>query len=126
MVEEGKRDRNDPFREGVRAVTGFLGALKDAIEEQFDELRESGDLSPERAREAARSTMRKAQDTVEDVKDRLDFVTRREFDDLREEVAALRRQLAAHAGSAHTESSGGTGAAGGEAGGGGDFPIDGG
>jgi polyhydroxyalkanoate synthesis regulator phasin len=125
MVEEGKRDRNDPFREGVRAVTGFLGALKDAIEEQFDELRESGDLSPERAREAARSTMRKAQDTVEDVKDRLDFVTRREFDDLREEVAALRRQLDAHAATAHT-TPGGAGNAGGEAAGAGGFPIDGG
>jgi polyhydroxyalkanoate synthesis regulator phasin len=95
MSEERKRDA-DPFRDGVRAVTGVLGALKDAIEETFDELRERGDISPERAREAARSTVKKAQEAVDDVRGRLDFVSRREFDDLRAEVEALRLRLDAH------------------------------
>jgi polyhydroxyalkanoate synthesis regulator phasin len=83
----------DAFREGVRTVTGVLGALVEALEHTFDELREGGDMSPDRAREAARSTVRKAQETVEDLRDRFDFVPRREFDELRAEVAALRARL---------------------------------
>lgn len=90
--------RSDPFRDGVRAVTGILGALKDAIEEQFDDLRAQGDLAPDKAREAARSTMRKAQETVDEMRDRLDFVPRREFDALKAEVEALTRRLDAHQG----------------------------
>lgn len=90
---------SDPFRDGVRAVTGILGALKDAIEEQFDDLRAQGDLAPDKAREAARSTMRKAQETVDEMRDRLDFVTRREFDALRIQVEELTRRLDAHQGS---------------------------
>jgi polyhydroxyalkanoate synthesis regulator phasin len=91
--EQRRRDPGDPIRDGVRAITGILGALKDAIEETFDDLRQQGDLSPEKARDAARSTMRRAQDAVDDVRDRLDFVSRREFDTLRDEVAELRRRL---------------------------------
>jgi polyhydroxyalkanoate synthesis regulator phasin len=96
MTDDRKREPGEPFRDGVRAVTGILGALKDAIEETFDDLRERGDISPERAREAARSTMRKAQEAMDDVRDRVDFVSRREYDELRAEVAALRAQLEAH------------------------------
>lgn len=93
MNDDQRRRDSDPIREGVRAVTGILGALKDAIEETFDELKQQGDLSPEKAREAARSTMKRAQDAVDDVRDRLDFVSRREFDALRAEVGELRRRL---------------------------------
>jgi polyhydroxyalkanoate synthesis regulator phasin len=97
MNEEQRRRDSDPFREGVRAITGILGALKDAIEETFDDLRQQGDLSPEKARDAARSTMKRAQEAVDDVRDRLDFVSRREFDALRAEVGELRRRLDAAA-----------------------------
>ena len=31
MTEARKKSDNDPFREGVRAVTGILGALRDAL-----------------------------------------------------------------------------------------------
>lgn len=98
MNEEQKKrtDPADAIREGVRAVTGVLGALRDAVEQTFDDLREKGDLSPERAREAARDTMRRAQEAVEDVRERLEFVPRREFEALREEVAALRSELESH------------------------------
>jgi polyhydroxyalkanoate synthesis regulator phasin len=97
MTDEKKRtEPGDTFREGVRAVTGILGALRDAIEQTFDDLRERGDLSPERAREAARETMRRAQEAVDDVRERLEFVPRREFEELRAEVAALRQELEAH------------------------------
>lgn len=98
MTEEQKKrpDPGDAFREGVRAVTGILGALRDAVEQTFDDLKEKGDLSPERAREAARETMRRAQEAVEDVRERLEFVPRREFDALKDEVANLRAELDAH------------------------------
>jgi polyhydroxyalkanoate synthesis regulator phasin len=122
--DQTRREPGDPFREGVRAITGILGALKDAIEETFDELRQEGDLSPERAREAARSTVRKAQEAVDDVRDRLDFVPRREFEQLREEVAELRQRLDALRGSAPPPEDSGPGGGGGTAGGPG-FPVDG-
>jgi hypothetical protein len=64
-------------------VSGILGAFKDAIEQTFNDLSERGDISPERARDAARDAMKRAQDAMEDMRGRVDFVTRREFDALR-------------------------------------------
>lgn len=97
-------DLGDNLREGVRTVAGILGALKDAVEESFDELRQRGDLSPERAREAARSTVQRAQQEMEGVRDRLDFVSRKELDALRAEVDALRVRLDAHPQAQHPPS----------------------
>lgn len=77
-------------------MTGILGALRDAVEQTFDELKEKGDLSPERAKEAARETMRRAQEAVEEVRERLEFVPRREFEELRAQVAALKQEFDAH------------------------------
>lgn len=98
MTEEQKKrpDAGEAFREGVRAVTGILGALRDAVEQTFDDLKDKGDLTPERAKEAARDTMRRAQEAVDNVKERLEFVPRREFDELKEQVAALRQELDEH------------------------------
>ncbi|MEO5509226.1 MAG: hypothetical protein ABIV28_09400 [Longimicrobiales bacterium] len=96
MADEKKRDSGDPFREGVRAVTGILGALRDAIEQTFDDMTEKGDLSPDKAKEAAKDTMNRAQDAMEKVKDRLDFATRKELEELRDEVAELKRRLNVH------------------------------
>lgn len=123
MTEQGRRpnDLGDNLREGVRTVAGILGALKDAVEESFDELRQRGDLSPERAREAARSTMQRAQEEMETVRERFDFVTRRELDALRAEIDALRERVDAHTRSTehHRHDRTGTGPAGTD-----DFPID--
>jgi polyhydroxyalkanoate synthesis regulator phasin len=91
--QPGSRGPADGFREGVRTVTGVLGALVEALEKTFDDLREGGDLAPERAREVARTAVLRAQETVEDLRGRLEFVPRREFDALRDEVAALRRAI---------------------------------
>lgn len=99
MADEGQgprrggTDPGDTLRDGVRAVTGILGAFKDAIEQTFNDLSESGDISPERARDAARDAMKRAQDSVDDMRGRLDFVPRREFDALKAEVATLRAQV---------------------------------
>jgi polyhydroxyalkanoate synthesis regulator phasin len=98
MADEGQRrtDPGDTFREGVRAVSGILGAFKDAIEQTFNDLTERGDISPDRAKDAARDAMKRAQDAVDDMRGRLEFVPRREFDALRADVDGLRAQLERH------------------------------
>ena len=95
-MNTGERKTNDlgeNLREGVRALTGILGAFKDAVEESFEDLRARGDLSPEAARDAARSTMKRAQESMDDVRDRLDFVSRKEFEELRAEVEMLKQRM---------------------------------
>jgi polyhydroxyalkanoate synthesis regulator phasin len=95
-VSEDERrppDLGEGLREGVRTLTGVLGAFAEAIEQTFGELRETGDLSSERAREAARTTVQRAQEAVDGLRERLDLVPRREFEVLRDEVAALRSEI---------------------------------
>jgi polyhydroxyalkanoate synthesis regulator phasin len=97
MADEQRRpDAGETIREGVRAVSGILGAFKDAIEQTFNDLSERGDIAPERAKDAARDAMKRAQDAVDDMRGRLEFVPRREFDALRAEVAELRTQVERH------------------------------
>jgi polyhydroxyalkanoate synthesis regulator phasin len=95
MDEERRepRDAADGLRDGMRAVVGVLGAFKEAIEQTFEELKQQGELSPERAKRAAQSTMRRAQETVDEVRDRLDFVSRREFDELRADMERMRAEI---------------------------------
>lgn len=118
MADEGKRnDPGDAFREGVRAVSGILGAFKDAIEQTFNDLSERGDIAPDRAKDAARDAMKRAQDAMDDMRGRLEFVPRREFDSLKAEVTELRTQVERHLShGAHevpgTGTGGGTGASG--------------
>ena len=79
--------------EGVRAGIGILTAFKEAIEETIEEAMDRGDLRPERAKAALGAAMGRAQDAVEEVRERMDVIPRRELDDLRAEVAELRRRL---------------------------------
>lgn len=92
--QRGKDQAKEGIREGVRAVTGFLAALKDAIDETLRDVKESGDLDAQRAKDAVRSTMRRAQNAMDDALERIDVVPRKEFDALREEVNALRARVA--------------------------------
>lgn len=92
--QKGKEQAKEGIREGVRAVTGFLAALKDAIDETLRDVRDSGDLDPTKAKEAVRSTMKRAQDAMDDVKEKLDFVQRKEFETLRAELNSLRQRVA--------------------------------
>ncbi|MBR9991225.1 MAG: hypothetical protein KFH98_15795 [Gemmatimonadetes bacterium] len=98
MADDGQRrsDPGDSFREGVRAVSGILGAFKDAIEQTFNDLSEKGDISPDRAKDAARDAMKRAQDAMDEMRGRLEFVSRREFDALRADVDGLRAQVERH------------------------------
>ena len=105
MVEPRDRERGsvgDEVREGIRAGIGVLSALKDAVEETVQDMMDRGELSPERAREAVRTTMTRAQTAFDDARTRLEFVPRREFEELRAEVVALRERVERHeAASAH-------------------------
>jgi polyhydroxyalkanoate synthesis regulator phasin len=98
MADPGQKrpDPGDTFREGVRAVSGILGAFKDAIEQTFTDLSDRGEMSPDRARDAARDAMKRAQDAVDDMRGRLEFVPRREFDALKAEVDGLKVQVERH------------------------------
>jgi polyhydroxyalkanoate synthesis regulator phasin len=99
MSEEQDRGRGsvgDEVREGIRAGIGILSALKDAIEETVQDMTDRGELSQERAREAVRTTMDRAQSAFDDARVRLDFVPRREFEALKAEVADLRARLGRH------------------------------
>jgi len=109
-VDEAK----DGIKEGVRAVTGILAALKDAIEETIDDIKVRGDLDPDRAKQAAKDTMNRAQEKFDEMRERVDFVPRKEYEALRAEIDALRARVAAletrHAGphgDAHSEGTAG-------------------
>ncbi len=88
-----RRDVGDEVREGIRAGIGILSAVKDAIEETVEDMMDRGELSQDRAREAVRTTMERAQAAFDDARTRLEFVPRREFDELAEDVAELRRRV---------------------------------
>ena len=85
--------RRPSIGEGIRAGVGVLTALKEAIEETIQETVDRGDLRPERAKEFLSGALHRAQDAVGDVRERLDFVPRKEMDDLRAELAELRRRV---------------------------------
>jgi polyhydroxyalkanoate synthesis regulator phasin len=91
--ERGRGSLGDEVREGIRAGLGILSALKDAVEETVQDMLDRGELSPERAKEAVRTTMDRAQAAVDEARMRLDFVPRRDFDALAAEVAELRRRV---------------------------------
>ncbi len=111
--EQRKRGVGDEVRDGIRAGLGILGALKDAVEETVQDMLDRGELSQDRAREAVRTTMDRAQAAFDDARIRLDFVPRREFETLQAEVAALRLRV--------DSLEGGGGAGAGPAGG--DIPV---
>jgi polyhydroxyalkanoate synthesis regulator phasin len=114
---EKRKDPGDAVREGIRSMIGILGALKDAVEDTFEELRTGGESTPDEARDAAKSTFQAAQDAVEDVRERLDFITRREFDALRAQVDDLTARVntlgesVARAGATRHEPTGAAGSA---------------
>ncbi len=85
--------RSGGIAEGIRTGIGMLAAFKDALEESLDEAISRGDLSPERARNVVRDTASRVQSTLGDARERLEWVSRKEFDSLRLEVEALRARL---------------------------------
>jgi polyhydroxyalkanoate synthesis regulator phasin len=88
--DKGKREG---LREGIRQGLGVLSAFKEAIEETISEARERGDLSPERAKEVMRGALDKAQEAAGSARDRFDFVTQKDFEELKSRVADLARRV---------------------------------
>jgi polyhydroxyalkanoate synthesis regulator phasin len=79
--------------EGIRSGIGVLTAFKEAIEETIQEDNARGDLSPDRAKQFLGEALHKAQETVGEVRERLEWVPRKEFETLQAEVAELRHRL---------------------------------
>jgi polyhydroxyalkanoate synthesis regulator phasin len=79
--------------EGIRSGVGVLTAFKEAIEETIQEANARGDLSPDRAKQFLGDALHRAQETVGEVRERLEWVPRKEFEALQAEVAELRARL---------------------------------
>lgn len=79
--------------EGIRSGVGVLTAFKEAIEETIQEANSRGDLSPDRAKQFLGDALHRAQETVGGVRERLEWVPRKEFEALQAEVAELRARL---------------------------------
>jgi polyhydroxyalkanoate synthesis regulator phasin len=118
----GRRDMGDDVREGIKAGLGILSALKDAIEETVDDMMDRGELSQDRAREAVRTTMERAQTAFDEARVRFEFVPRKDFDELAEDVKELRRRVIRLEGEAH-QHGGGAGRPGATGGAGPDIPV---
>lgn len=90
MAEEGKGG----VREGLRNSVGLLVAFKEAVQETFEEARERGDFSTEKAKALVQEAALRVQHSVDEARERLDFVPRKEFDDLKAELDSLRERIA--------------------------------
>lgn len=93
MTEEQRRGGIGGIGDGIRTGIGILNAFREAVEETLQEAVERGDLSPERARRAVKDAADRAQRSMDEVRERLDFVPRAEFEQLLQEVARLRERV---------------------------------
>jgi len=98
MADERQQEVEHPRRrpsigEGIRSGVGVLTAFKEAIEETIQEANARGDLSPDRAKQFLGDALHRAQGAVGEVRERLEWVPRRDFEALQAEVAELRRRL---------------------------------
>jgi polyhydroxyalkanoate synthesis regulator phasin len=81
------------FSDGLRHVNAVLSAFKEAVEESFQDARDRGDLSTERARELVQGALSRARGAAGEAKERFDFVGQRDFDELADQVEDLRARL---------------------------------
>lgn len=88
--------------DGIRTGLGVLGAFKDAIEETLQEAVDRGDLTPDRAKQAMRDAGQRLQSVFDETRGRFEPVSRREYDELRAEVQALRERLEGHESRVHS------------------------
>jgi polyhydroxyalkanoate synthesis regulator phasin len=93
MSEEQQRSGLGGIGEGIRTGIGILSAFKEAFEQTLDEAVERGEFTPERARQAMREAADRIQLGLDGARERLDFVSRREYEDLRDEISRLRDRI---------------------------------
>lgn len=96
MDERDQKRSGMGIGDGIRTGLGVLGAFKDAIEETLQEAVDRGDLAPDRAKQAMRDAAQRLQSAFDDTRGRLEFVSRKEYDELRAEVTALRERMERH------------------------------
>jgi len=89
----GDKKKRKGVSEGLRQGLGALSAMRDALEETISEARDRGDLSAERAKQAMRRALDRAQSAAGDARERFDFPTQKEFDALLARVAAIELHL---------------------------------
>jgi polyhydroxyalkanoate synthesis regulator phasin len=99
MTDETQQNRRpqrplDTLGEGLRTGVGVLNAFREALQETVTEAMEGGEMSPEGARKLMKDAADRVQHSLEDARERLDWVTHRELDELRREVAELRGRVA--------------------------------
>jgi len=93
--EGGRKGAREKVGDGIRQGIGVLSAFKDALEETIHEARERGDLSAERAREVMKGALDKAQAAASGARERFDFATQAELEDLKQGVEEIRTRLSA-------------------------------
>ena len=94
MTDEQKRSGIGGIGDGIRTGLGILNAFREAVEETLDDAVKRGDLTPDRARQAVRDAADRIQETFDGARDRLDFVSRKEYEELRSEMQSIRERLA--------------------------------
>ncbi len=94
------------FSDGLRQGLGVLSAFKEAIEETISEARERGDLSADRARQAVKGALDRAQSAAGEARERFDFPLQKDFDALVARVEAIERRLAMQGGGSHEAADG--------------------
>jgi len=80
---------------GVKAGLGVLQAFVEAVQETLQETLARHDVNAEQARQRLREASQRLQATLDEWRERVDFVPRREFEQLQAEVAQLRQELQA-------------------------------
>jgi polyhydroxyalkanoate synthesis regulator phasin len=93
--ESGRRGSRQKMGDGIKQGLGVLSAFKEALEETIQEARERGDLSTDRAKEAMKGALQKAQAAASGARERLDFVSQSEFEATEATLASLRSRVAA-------------------------------
>lgn len=93
--DPGDKDRTTRERmsDGFNRGLGVLSAFKEALEQTISEARERGDFSVDRARDAMKSAVDRAREATSDARERFDFVSAAEFDELEARVRALEERL---------------------------------
>lgn len=84
-------------------VTDALHAFRESLEETIAEARDRGDLSAEKAKEIMRTAADRAREATAEAREKFDFVTQAEFDELSARVSRLETKLAERLGPATGE-----------------------
>ena len=94
-MSEDQKTARGKVSDGIKQGIGVLSAFKDALEETIQEAKARGDISTERAKDVMKSALHKAQEAAGEAKDRLDLVTQKDFDGLKDAVDVIKDKVSA-------------------------------